>query len=149
VKYEKGMQTLDAENALKFVRSRHSDTNPGDFYRSMRQQALIQGVIAKLKTIGGLVKLPLIIPQLAKLVDTDITPSQILSMVSAYGDPLNFHVSRIALTDETILMASTSNDGQYILVPRDGNGFDSIKQYIADQISELTATPSATPTVSQ
>jgi anionic cell wall polymer biosynthesis LytR-Cps2A-Psr (LCP) family protein len=145
IKFEKGTQILDAEQALKFVRSRHSETNPGDFYRSLRQQALIQGVVAKIKTIGGLVKLPAMIPQFAKMVTSDITVPQALSMLSAYGDPLGFRLSRISLTDNEVLVASTSGDGQYILAPQSGNGFNSVKQYISGQINQMTATPSATP----
>jgi len=146
IKFDKGTMIMDAETALKFVRSRHSKTNPGDFYRSIRQQALIQGVIAKLKTIGGMVKIPALIPSITKFVTTNITGAQVLEMIGTYGDPLNFHIGRISLTDDTVVTVSTSSDGQYILTPTSGNGFDSIKQYIQDQLATITATPSATPT---
>jgi len=148
VAFEKGIQAMDADVALKFVRSRHSETNPGDFYRSLRQQALIQGVINELKTLGGIVKLPAVIPQVVKFIDTNITIAQLLSAIKTYSDPLSFKVGRIALTDDNALISSVSTDGQYILIPRDGSSFDSVHQYIADRISELTATPSATVTPS-
>lgn len=146
VKFEKGMQTMDADTALKFVRSRHSKTHPGDFYRSMRQQAFIRGIIAQLKTVGGLVKIPVLFPQISSFVSTDITVSQLLDVAKRYSDPFNFQIQRISLTTDNVLMESISSDGQYVLVPKEGNGFDSVKQYIARQITDLAASASATLT---
>ena len=141
VKFEKGEQVMEASPALQFVRSRHSIMYPGDFYRSMRQQALISGVIAKLKTLGGIVKIPSLLTQVNKFIATDLTASYVLELMQRYGNPLDFHVSRIPLTEDNILIASHSAKGQYILVPKIGIGFEGIESYIAEQIATLSATP--------
>jgi anionic cell wall polymer biosynthesis LytR-Cps2A-Psr (LCP) family protein len=144
VKFDKGEQIMEASPALQFVRSRHSLTYPGDFYRSMRQQALIAGVIAKLKTLGGIVKIPSLISQINKFIATDITPSYVLELMQRYGNPLDFHITRIPLTEDNVLISSQSAKGQYILVPKMGNGFDSVKQYIDVQVATSSASTSAT-----
>ncbi len=146
VHFDKGTQVMEASPALQFVRSRHSETNPGDFYRSLRQQALIVGVIAKLKTLGGIVKIPTLIPQMTKYVATDITAPQVLELMQRYGNPLDFHTTRIPLTEDNVLISSASAKGQYILVPRGANGFDDIKKYIEDQIASQSAKFAITPT---
>lgn len=141
VKFDKGEQVMEASPALQFVRSRHSLMYPGDFYRSMRQQALIAGVIAKLKTLGGIVKIPSLITQVRKFIATDIAAPQVLELMQRYGNPLDFHITRIPLTEDNVLISSQSAKGQYILVPKTGIGFDSIKLYIDQQIATLSATP--------
>lgn len=141
VKFEKGEQVMEASPALQFVRSRHSVMYPGDFYRSMRQQALIAGVIAKLKTLGGIVKIPSLLTQVNKFIATDLTAPYVLELMQRYGNPLDFHVSRIPLTEDNVLISSQSAKGQYILVPKIGNGFESIESYIREQIATLSATP--------
>lgn len=139
VKFDKGEQVLEASPALQFVRSRHSETNPGDFFRSLRQQALISGIVTKLKTLGGLVKLPILIPQITKYVATDITPAKIFEMIKLYGNPLDFRIARIPLTEENVLISSMSAKKQYILVPKEGEGFSGIKLFIDQQIATLSA----------
>lgn len=144
VKFDKGLQMMDGETALKFMRSRHSKEYPGDFYRSQRQQALIQGIIAKLKTIGGIVKIPSLTLQISKFIDTDITVSKVMDLMGKYNDPLSFQVKRISLTTENVLAESKSSDGQYILIPKEGEGYTFVKQYINEQFRQFKATPVAT-----
>ena len=141
VKFEKGEQVMEASPALQFVRSRHSVMYPGDFYRSMRQQALISGVIAKLKTLGGIVKIPTLLTQVNKFIATDLTAPYVLELIQRYGNPLDFRVARIALTEDNVLISSQSAKGQYILVPKTGLGFEGVESYIAEQIATLSATP--------
>lgn len=93
-----------------------------------------------------MIKLPALVTQISKVVTTDISPTQVMELGALYGDPLSFHVGRISLTEDNVLVASTSSDRQYILAPKEGNEFDSVKQYIAREITRLTAAPSATPT---
>ncbi len=143
IKFEKGLQTMDAETALKFIRSRHSDSHPGDFYRSARQQAFIRGVIAQLKTIGGIIKIPILFPQINKFITTDITLAQFLELMQRYADPLNFQTQKISLTTDNVLKESISSDGQYVLMPKEGTEFESVKQYISTQIAQFAASASA------
>lgn len=143
IKFEKGIQNMDADTALKFVRSRHSETHPGDFYRSMRQQALIRGVISQLKTIGGIIKIPVIFSQIATFISTDISVTQLLDVMHRYNDPLNFQIQKLSLTTDNVLKESISDDGQYILTPKDGTEFELVKRYIQSQIDEIAASASA------
>lgn len=66
IEFEKGIEYMDSETALKFVRSRHSETNGGDFARSLRQQALIVAIKNELLKTGSITKIIPILNNLSK-----------------------------------------------------------------------------------
>jgi anionic cell wall polymer biosynthesis LytR-Cps2A-Psr (LCP) family protein len=143
VEFAKGVQTMDAETALTFVRSRHSDVNGNDFGRSIRQQAFLRGVKDKLLSLSGLGKLIPFLSTILKSVDTDLTVSTIAQMLSVSGDISKFELSSLALTDQNVLIASTSADGQFILVPKPELGEFAVRDYIQSEIGKI-ATAGAT-----
>ena len=138
IKFEKGKQFMDGETALRFVRSRHSDINGGDFGRSQRQQAFLLGVKNRLLSFAGVTKLiPLFKDGLA-MVDTDITIGDVTAMIERYGTISSYTVDSIAITDQTVLTITTSADGQYILVPKTGEeGWGSVATYISDELMKI------------
>jgi len=145
LKFEKGKQFMDGEAALKFVRSRHSDVNGGDFGRSLRQQAFIFGVKNRLLSFSGVTKIIPLIKDGLNMVVTDLTLQDVTAMVERYGVVSSYTIDSIQLNDQTILMFFMSPDGQSILVPKTGeNDFGSIASYITSELSRITeATKSA------
>jgi polyisoprenyl-teichoic acid--peptidoglycan teichoic acid transferase len=140
--FEKGLVQMDADTALKFVRSRHSDVNGGDFGRSLRQQAFLKAVKSKLLSLAGLGKLIPFVSNIFKSVDTNLTVTDVAGMIQTYGDLSVFELSTLPLTDENVLEASTSADGQYILVAKDGIGSAGILSYIQSETQKISS-PSA------
>jgi len=123
-----GQTNLDGTTALKFVRSRHGDS---DFGRSLRQFAVLIGVENKLISFQSLGKLDNIISTLFAIVKTDLNPGTVKTLLTVFGDPGKYKVTQIQLTTDNVLNESTSSDGQYILVPKAGNfDFSGIKSYI-------------------
>jgi LCP family protein required for cell wall assembly len=72
LQFEARLTKMDGTTALKFVRSRHSSTNGGDFARSERQMALLAAIKQKLISLDAVAKIDKLYPSLAKLVTTDL-----------------------------------------------------------------------------
>lgn len=121
IHFDVGTTIVDGETALKYVRSRHGD---GDFGRSERQFFFLKGLLTKnlsINTITGLIK----------MVKTNLTVSKIKTLVNLFGNPLDYEIKTIHLSDANVLTASKSSAGAYILLPKAGEGnFEEIKKFI-------------------
>ena len=130
--FDKGTASLDGATALKFVRSRHGDS---DFGRSLRQFAVLVGIENKLISLKSLGKLDDTINTLSNIVRTDLNAGTIKSLLNVFGDPGKYTITQIQLTTDNVLNETTSADGQDILVPEAGNfNFSGIKSYISSNI---------------
>jgi len=131
--FDKGPINLDGTTALKFVRSRHGDS---DFGRSLRQLAVLIGIENKLISLKSVGKLDNTINTLSNIVRTDLTAGTIKTLINVFGDPGKYKIAQIQLTTDNVLNEGTSNDGQYILIPKAGNfNFSETKNYINNNIS--------------
>ena len=134
--FDKGPTSLDGTTALKFVRSRHGDS---DFGRSARQFAVLQGIEGKLISFQAANKFNDIINTIANIVKTDLDAGTIKSLVGIFGDPKAYSFNQIQLTTDNVLNSSTSPDKQFILVPKAGNfNFSGIQSYISSNIRDAT-----------
>lgn len=126
--FDKGPTNLDGATALKFVRSRHGDS---DFGRSLRQLAVLAGIENKLISFQATGKLDDIINTLLNIVVTDLDAGIIKTLLSVLGDPKAYTIKQIQLTTDNVLTESTSSDRQFILIPKAGNfNFDGVKTFI-------------------
>jgi len=130
--FDKGPTNLDGTTALKFVRSRHGDS---DFGRSLRQFAVLIGIENKLISLKSLGKLDDMINTLSNIVKTDLTAGTIKTLLNVFGDPEKYKIGQIQLTTDNVLVEGKSADGQYILTPKAGNfNFSGIKSYISSNL---------------
>ena len=120
INYKVGINHMDGANALKYVRSRHGD---GDFGRSRRQFEVLKAILQKanIKSVGSAFD----------FVDTNLTLDKVNEILAEIGNPLEYSVSYLGLTDENVLVSSKSSGGAYILVPREGQ---DIKSYIKNNL---------------
>lgn len=131
--FDKGPTELDGTTVLKFVRSRHGDS---DFARSLRQFAVLQGIAGKLISFQMANKLNDIINTISQIVRTDLDAGTIKSLISVMGDPKAYSTKQIQLTTDNVLNQSTSSGGAFILVPKAGNfNFSGIKDYISSNLN--------------
>lgn len=119
--FDAGLNKMDGETALKFVRSRHSAEHGGDFARSTRQSAVLSAAINKLTNLGVINHVPEFYEKLSTFVKTDIKLDDVLDYVEAYGDPTKYKTHSLGLTTDNTLINKTSHDGQYILAPKSGD----------------------------
>lgn len=132
LKFEKGPTELDGNTALKFVRSRHGDS---DFGRSQRQFAVLKGALAKLISLEALNNSSTILNGLYNLVKTDTPAGVIKSFLEVVGDTSLYEITQIQLTTDNVLNESKSTDGQYILVPKSGNyNFTEVQNFVKQKL---------------
>jgi LCP family protein required for cell wall assembly len=132
VRYDKGPAKLDGTAALKFVRSRHGDS---DFSRSPRQFAVLRGILAKLIALNALDKTNQTIDGIIRMVKTNLGLTNIKSFIEVVGDTGQYKITEIRLTTDNLLTESRSQAGAYILNPKAGVfNFTEIKNYISGSI---------------
>lgn len=145
VHFNKGLNHMDGETALKFVRSRHAKGDEGtDFARSKRQEKIIKGFMDKIFSLQIIVNPAKIIglyDTVKSSIDTDIQKNEfddfiklaekfkgakIKSVVVDYGDTKSNRGG--LLTNPPI---SSDYNYEWTLIPRAGkNNFSEIQEYI-------------------
>ncbi|MGI6119420.1 MAG: LCP family protein [Desulfosporosinus sp.] len=78
INLKKGIQRLNGEQALQYARFRHDAL--ADISRTARQQAIIRAIGKEFMQIKTVSKLPWLIPQIAKSVDTNLSIAQLWTM---------------------------------------------------------------------
>lgn len=78
INLKKGTQRLSGSQALQYARFRNDEM--ADITRTARQQAVLKAVFSEATSIKNLPKLPLIIPQVYRAVQTDLSIAQIWSL---------------------------------------------------------------------
>ncbi len=143
VQFNKGTQHMDGETAIRYARAREPLEVCGkgtsmnlaeltDFARSARQQIIIKAVLAKIKQISTWPKLFAAMTALQHTIYTNMS----LADLSAFALKMNLSdpkTAHIGLSNQNVLMDSQSNDGQYILLPQNGNWqliTDYVKQHL-------------------
>ena len=152
--FDAGTVHMDGTTALKYVRSRHSPQDGGDFNRAARQRNLVLAVKKKIFSIGFFPKAIPFISSLSYDLQTDLTLDNMEEFLQ-YKDALSsYQIVGIALTDKNVL-AQTQIAHQDVVIPKAGvDQWDSVKNWLQDQMNPVatasatlspTATPSASP----
>ena len=133
--FDKGLQEMDGELALKYARSRHAQGAEGsDFARSRRQQKILSAVKDKLLSAENLLKpgmLARIANQAAEHISTSVSVSDGLRLWKLVKDVPQENIESKVFDDgpTNFLVSSTGYDGAYILLPKTGN-FGKMKAFI-------------------
>jgi len=138
LKFERGLVEMNGELALKYVRSRHSPTDGGDFNRARRQREVIEAVKNKVISIGFLPKVVPLISQLSYHIQTDIDLGKMNEWLERFSEFSNYKIESVALTTENVLMDSKSGSGQFILTSIDGIGCWKAVQEFVDRVVNET-----------
>jgi anionic cell wall polymer biosynthesis LytR-Cps2A-Psr (LCP) family protein len=133
--FDAGENYMDGETALKFVRSRHSSQHGGDFARSQRQFALINGIKEKALSLGALDDLPGFYEKFTDSVRTDADIETLIDLAQAYEDIENWEVGQIRLTEDNVFDASRGNGGQFILVPK--KNWSAVHEFVEEKLGEF------------
>lgn len=140
--FDKGIQRMDGITALKFARSRHSNTDGGDFNRASRQRLVVTAVRDKVINIGFIPKIIPTIKNLTAHITTDIDISKMSELIGKAEEISTYKIIPIALTDQNVLTNGKSSTGQFILEPKAGKeNWEEIHQFIENS---RISTPSAT-----
>jgi anionic cell wall polymer biosynthesis LytR-Cps2A-Psr (LCP) family protein len=133
IHFETGKTEMDADTALKYVRSRHGD---GDFGRSQRQFAILSAIVSKAVSLGAIPNGGRVLDSLVSTTRTDLDKSEIKNLLQLFGTPDTYKQYTVHLTEENTLKSSVSPAGAFILLPKEGAGnFQGIKDLIKNTIS--------------
>lgn len=75
---KKGLQLLDGNKALQYVRFRHDAMS--DFSRTERQRKFMRALAEKLQTTSSLIKLPRILQKIDPYIETNLTVSEMIKL---------------------------------------------------------------------
>ena len=127
ITFDAGVQKMNGETSLKFVRSRHSEGTEGtDIAREARQQKVINAIKNKAlepKTFLSIKKDIAILKLVQKYIETDID----LPVAGALGrealDTSN-KVTQLTMPEDLLVVPSNSRpyDNLYVFIPKAGSG---------------------------
>jgi polyisoprenyl-teichoic acid--peptidoglycan teichoic acid transferase len=136
VHFDGGLQHMNGDRALIYVRSRHSEGEEGsDFARSRRQQEVLLALKDTLMhpirwmTVTRLKNLPKAIDD---ATDMDMNIGELLTVGRIYIRIKESDVKKIAIDDLLIEGEQSLYNGLYVLVPKDD--WITIHDYIAQNI---------------
>lgn len=158
--FDKGLNHMDGQTALEFVRSRHAVGDEGsDFARSKRQEKIINAFKEKVLSAETLInpaKILNLYSVLKDSIDTDIkqeefddfirlaqkmSKAKIRSAIIDIGDE---NVKRNGLLIHPLITSEFNYE--WVLIPRIGNGnFSEIQKYITCEIESDNCSISKTP----
>jgi LCP family protein required for cell wall assembly len=133
IHFNDGLQHMDGERAIEYARAREVIDNPiegTDFARSSRHQILIKAIVSKMTQVSSWPKLFGVLDALKSSIYTNLSARDLYGFVRKidFATP-----KRIGLTNGNVLQDGTSDDGQFILVPR--TNFQDVQQYIQQQLN--------------
>lgn len=135
IHFDAGTASMDGETALKFVRSRASAQHGGDFARAERQQAVLFAIKNKLISLGALDDAIPFFNKLSSTIRTDVDGEIIKDVIGLHKDMAKYSVSTVSLSEENVLVSTKSLDGQFILIPKEGEGiWSGIHNFVKEQI---------------
>lgn len=135
VSFDKGAQTMNGGDALKFVRSRHGSNGEGsDFARARRQQLVLSALKSKVlsfSTLSNPIRLNNIYQSVEKHITTNLQFSDMVTFLKMLRDLKINAISNLVLDDSEngFLKITYGPDGAFLLAPKSDN-FDEINEAI-------------------
>lgn len=130
IRFAAGPQHMDGERAIEYARARYVITpasEGSDFARSLRQQILVRAILARAKQVSAWPRLSDASMALEGVMKTNLS----LADLGLFAEKMNFkEASHVGLSTANVLTSSTSNDGQYILLPANGD-WGLVRQYVS------------------
>lgn len=135
IHFDKGLQHMDGEQALKYVRSRHAEGGEGsDFARNRRQQDLL--VALKQKLVNPFVWLPpngfTLFQALDDATNTDLNLGEFITIGRLFAQTKQTDIEKISFSDLLINPPTSFYNGLYVLAPK--TSFQDIHEYIKSQL---------------
>lgn len=139
IKFKKGLNSMDSDQALKFIRSRNATSSEGnDFARIKRQQLVINSIQSEIfKKIGilNLNKLKDFYITIDKLIERDLSNQQASIIIKNILLKRNFKLDKITIPNELFFSPEYSSyDGRYVLIPINDD-YSDIHKYIEKSLN--------------
>lgn len=133
--YTKGINSMNGEKALRFVRERYTLPN-GDMDRGVHQMELIKGVINTVTKPQNILKIGGIIDEIGKNLDTNMSTDEVSSLIAFQLD------KNIAWDFDQIQLEGTGKTGKYSYMIPNQNIYvmepsESSREEIINKINEV------------
>jgi len=134
INLKKGLQTLDGDKALQYVRFRYDATS--DYTRTERQRKLVSAVADQLKQGTTLIQLPAILKEITPYIQTNITSMEMLKL-AALGltidteNPGKYQIPPMGMFRE-------SNRAGSVLIP----DIEQVREFVQEKVRQANVTPS-------
>ncbi len=133
-----GEQNMNGELALKFVRSRNSESDEGtDIAREKRQQKVIEAIKEKLFSKDVIFK-PSVLRKLYDVttshIETDIDKNNAISIVKFLFESRN-NIKFLSIPEEMLQISQNDKkyDRQYVFIPKSGS-WKELQEWIKDSL---------------
>ncbi|GIP46291.1 hypothetical protein J45TS6_47500 [Paenibacillus sp. J45TS6] len=136
---KQGMQHLDGEKALMYVRFRHDALS--DFSRTERQRELLKAIADKMQTTTSIAKLPSILNEVNPYIDTNLTLNDMWKLASV-GYQSSMQGSE--QVPPMKLLVEERIGGAAVLTVRDK---DELKSYVQEVLHPQVTEPDSKSTI--
>jgi anionic cell wall polymer biosynthesis LytR-Cps2A-Psr (LCP) family protein len=127
-----GVQNMEGDDALKYVRSRHSSS---DFDRSRRQVEVLNGIRKKLFDLEALSNISQFFKQVKQHVYTNFDLEILEYLAPLLINAHEFEIRNVNLSTENVLNTSSSTNG-FVLVPKAGyNNWNELQNFIQEALN--------------
>ena len=110
---EAGLQHMDGETALAYVRTRRQG---GDFDRARRQQRVLMAMRDQAVSTDLLPRLPSLVPPALQLAETDLNPFELMSL-ARFGLTMDMSKLKGFVIDANMTDFYTTDEGAEVLKP--------------------------------
>jgi LCP family protein required for cell wall assembly len=153
IHFDAGCQHMDGARALIFARSRHAPQDGSDFGRARRQQRLLGAVQRQVFSVNTIPKVFGLLAALEDHLHTSLSRREAQDLAgwiqAQAGDQQPINIQGGGLTGN-LLVESTSPQGAYLLMPKQGRGdYRAIQRYtraLLEPKPAVTATPAEATT---
>ena len=134
LKIPAGRVHMDGELALKYVRTRHGDS---DFGRLQRQQQVMLAIRDKAVSIGSLNRVPEVLKSVSDSLQTDLTLPEILSLARKWGQVPRESIHNYRI-DETMIQPYVTPQGGQVLLPDRDKIAEVVTKFLGRDAEGLT-----------
>lgn len=141
ITFNQGIQNMDGETALKFVRSRHADGDEGtDLAREVRQQKVIGAIKEKMLTPKTFLSIKTDLKLLnivQRYVETDLSLPSAGTLARFVLKGSN-NISQLSIPEDFLVVPKTDKlyDNLYVFIPKAGNGnWKDINEWFASSLA--------------
>jgi LCP family protein required for cell wall assembly len=126
VHFDPGLQAMDGERAVEYARSRLS-TSESD--RASRQELILAAIVDRVRKVRFGPELIPLLGATQQGVLTNLDLIQLRTLDELFGHLRLAGLSRVSLDETNVLRRENLDQGDYILVPRDGT-FAEVQRYV-------------------
>jgi LCP family protein required for cell wall assembly len=132
IHFDAGVQHLNGDQALIYVRERHSDS---DFGRSKRQQQVVAAIKDKAVSVNAVSQMFTLLDALSDNVHTNLSLNDMKTFSSVLDKVNTSSTHHVSIDNSNWQYDTTDSSAGYILLPRD-HTMASLRNYIANELPD-------------